>query len=105
MFLHLLQFFEQTCYAYLVFDYAAQVGYVDSLLLHSVAEAQRHGVVLERVVVYGYAVRCTYGVLAAVTLADRVFLIVLTVEVELQVVDYLAGLFGQSVFLQQRHNA
>ena len=55
--------------------------------------------------VYSYAVRSTNGILTAVTLADGVFLVVLAMEVELQVVDDFACLFGQSVFLYQRHHS
>ena len=67
---HLLQFFKQAGDAYLILYDAAKVGYVDPLLLHRVTEAKGNGVVLKRVVVYGYAVGSAYRVLTAVTLAD-----------------------------------
>ena len=44
------------------------------------------------------------GNLTAVALADRVFLVVLAVEVELQHVLYLACLLGQTILLHQRHD-
>ena len=55
--------------------------------------------------IHGHAVWSTDGILAAITLADRVLLVILAVEVELQVVDYLAGLFRQSVLLHERHHS
>lgn len=46
-----------------------QVGYVDTGLLHRVAVTESHGVVLECLVVDGYAVGSADGILTAVTFA------------------------------------
>ena len=54
--------------------------------------------------VYGHAERSANGILTAIALADRVFLVILAVEVEPKIIDNLACLFGQSVFLYQWHN-
>ena len=51
--------------------------------------------------VNGHTVRCTNGILTTVALANGVFLIVVCVEVELQVVHNLASLFRQTILLQQ----
>ena len=53
--------------------------------------------------VYGHAVGSTDGILTTVTLADGVLLVVVCIEVELQVVDNLASLLWQTVFLYQWH--
>ena len=68
-------------------------------MLHGVTVTQSHAVVLQSLMIHGDTVRSTNGILAAVTLTDRIFLIILAMEVELQAVDNLACLFGQSVFL------
>ena len=52
----------------------------------------------------GDAVGRSDGILSAIALADGVFLVVLAVEVEAQVVDDFTSLFGQSVFLHQRQH-
>ena len=51
----------------------------------------------------GDAVGRAHGVLAAVALADGVLFVVGALEVELEAVHNLACLFGQSVFLDERH--
>ena len=54
--------------------------------------------------VNGDAVRRTDGILAAIALADGVFLVVFAVEVELEVVHNFACLLRQSVFLDEREH-
>ena len=54
--------------------------------------------------VYCDTIRSTDGILTTVTLADAVFLIILAVEMELQVIHNLTRLLGQAVFLHQRHH-
>lgn len=76
----------------------------NALLLHSIAIADGDGVVLQGLVVDGDAVRGTDGILAAVAFTDGVFLVILAVEVEAQVVHDGTCYFGQSVFLDQRHD-
>ena len=66
--------------------------------------AYRHGVVLERLVVNSDAEGRTDGILTAVTLADRVLLVVGHVIVVLEHVDDLLRHVGQSVLLDQRHH-
>lgn len=95
----LLQILEEACDAYLILDDAAEVSNVDALLLHCVAVTQSDCVVLECLMVDSHAVWSTDGILTAVALADLVFLLILTVEVELQTVDNLACLLWQTVLL------
>lgn len=87
-----------------VVDNLVEVGDSYALLLHRIAMAQGDGVVFERLMVDGDAVRCSDGVLTAVAFADRVFLVVAGREIELEVVDNLAGLFGKPVFADKRKN-
>ena len=66
-------------------------------MLHGVAETQGNLTIGERIVIDGDAVRSTNGILTAITLSDRILLIVLTSEVILQLVDNLTCLLGQTV--------
>ena len=100
-----MQGFQQRCDAYTVCNDIVQFGDSHAFLLHGITVTQSHAVVFQSLMVYSYAVRSTNGILTAVTLADGVFLVVLAMEVELQVVDDFACLFGQSVFLYQRHHS
>ena len=75
-----------------------------TFLLHGITITQSYAIVFQSLVVNGDTIRSTDGILTTVTLTDRILFIVLTIEVELQVVDDFAGLFGQTVFLDQRHN-
>ena len=95
---------EESSEADAVVDKLVEVVYADAGLLHGVAFAECDGVVLEGLVVDGDAVGCAYGILAAVALADGVFLIVACGEVKLEVVDYLAGLVGETVLLDEREH-
>ena len=94
-----MQRFQQRRNAYAVCNDIVQFGDSHTLLLHRIAVAQRYAVIFQRLVVYGYTIRSTDSVLTAVALADAVFLVVLAMEVELQVVDNLTSLFGQTVLL------
>ena len=55
--------------------------------------------------IHGDAVRRTDGILTTIALTDRILLIILAVEVELQLVDDLTSLLGQTIFLHQRHHS
>ncbi len=102
----LFEFAEEGREAYAVVYEGVQVGDVYACLLHGVAFAECHGVVLEGLVVYGDAEWSAYCVLAAVAFADCVFLFIVCGEVEFEVVDNLAGLFGESVFTHEgQHGA
>ena len=83
-------------------DELMEVGHLNTGLLHCVAVAQRHRVILKSLMVDSDAIRSADGILTAVTLADSVFLLIVCREIKLEVVDNLAGLFGQSVFLDKR---
>ena len=83
-------------------DELVEVGYRHAGLFHGVTVAQRHRVVLESLMVNSDAIRSADGILTAVTLADSVFLLIVCREIKLEVVDNLAGLFGQTVFLDER---
>lgn len=95
----LLQCFQQTGNAYLVGNNIIQIGNSHTFLLHSIAVTQCHAVVFQCLVVDGNTVRSTDCILTTVTFSDTVFFIVLTVEVELQVVDDFTCFFRQTVFL------
>ena len=77
----------------------------DALLLHGVAEAYGDAVVVESIVVDGDAEGRTYGILSAVALTDGVFLVVVGVEVVLEQFDDFVRFLGQSVFLDEGHDA
>lgn len=99
----LLQLLEQACDANLILDDRVEFRDSYTLLLHGVTIAESYAVVVQCVVVYGYAEWSTDGILTTIALSDRVLLVVLAVEVELQVVDNLASLLWQTVFLYQWH--
>ena len=65
---------------------------------------QGHGIVLQRIVIHRHAIRRTNGILSAVTLADRILLIVFAVEMETQVADDFVRFLRQTVFFYQRHD-
>ena len=83
---------EQAGDSHLVFDDAAQVCDVDTLLLHGVAVAESDGVVFQSLVVNSHAERSADGILTTVALANLILLLILAVEVELQSVDNLTSL-------------
>ena len=95
---------EERLHADAALDDFPQTADGDALLKHRVAVTEGHATIFEGIVVDGDAVRRTDGVLATVAFADGVFLIILAVEVEAQVVEDFAGLFGQAVFLDQRQD-
>lgn len=95
----LLKLLQEACDTNLVLDDAAKLVYAYTLLLHSVAETQGYGVVLQCVIIHSYAIRSTYSVLTTITLADSILLIIVSVEVELEIVYNLASLLWQSVLL------
>ena len=97
----LFEVLQETCDGHLVFDDAAQVSDVHTLLLHRVTITECHRVVLQRLVVHRHAEWSTDGILTTVTLTDLVFLLVLAVEVELQAVDNLTSLLWQTVLLRE----
>ena len=66
-------------------DKTVQILDLDACLAHGVALTQGDGVVLERLMVDGYAVGCAYGILTAVALAYGVLLLVVGGEVKLEV--------------------
>ena len=75
------------------------------MLLHGVAVAQRYGVVFQRLMVNRYAIGSTYGILAAITFANGVLLVDLSVEVQTKAVENLACLLRESVFAHKRHHS
>ena len=91
-------FLQQFAETYFLAYQRFQVGNGYTCLLHAVAVAQCYGVVFECLVVYRDAIGSTYGILAAITLAYRVFLVILAALVVAQHTDDFFGLFGQSVF-------
>ena len=92
---------EQVLHVHLPVDEVVEAVDADAFLLHGVAVADGHAVVGERVVVHGDAEGRAYGILAAVALADGVFLVVHAAEVELERVHDFACLFGQAVLFHQ----
>ena len=100
----LLQFLQQAGDADAVLDDLAELLHGDALLLHRVAIAQRDRALGEGIAIDGDAERRTDGVLAAVALADGVLHLDVGVEVELQAVDDLLCLLGQSVFVDERQD-
>ena len=54
--------------------------------------------------VYGDAERCADGVLAAIAFANRIFLLIVGVEIKLEVIDDFTGLFRQAVLAHKRHD-
>ena len=96
-----LEFLQQAGDAHLVFDDVTEFADGYTLLLHRVTMTKGHHTVVERIVVNGDAVRRADGILTTIALADRILLLVVGVEVEAQVVDNLASLLRQTVFLHQ----
>ena len=96
-----IELLEQTGDAHAVFNDGAELVYRHTLLLHRVAIAQGNGVVGKGIAIDGDTEGSTDGILTAVTLADRVLGLDMCVEVELQVVDNLLCLLGQSVLVDQ----
>lgn len=95
----LLNFFEQRSEANLILEHCAKISDGHTGLFHSVTIAKGNAVIVECVVVDGDAIGSTNCVHTAVALTDRVLLLVLAVEVELEVVQNLVSLFGQTIFL------
>ena len=87
--------------AYLVLDDATEFRDVHAALLHAVALAQGYGIVLQSLLIHGYAEGAADCVHTAVALANLVLLLVLAVEVEAQVVHNLLCLLGHTVLLGQ----
>ena len=81
-----------------------EVGDIDTGLLHGIALTQGDGVVLEGLMVDSDTERGADGILTAVALADRVFLLVVGGKVELEFIDNLTGLLGQAVLAYQMHD-
>ena len=65
---------------------------IDASLLHSVTMTKSHGVIFESLVIHCDTVRCADCILTAITLADRVFLIVVASEVEAETMLDFASL-------------
>ena len=82
-------------------EYAGELADSDALLLHRVAVTQGDGTILHRLVVDGDAVGRTDSVLTSVALTDRVLLIELAVEVELQLIVDLLCLGIEAVLTYQ----
>ena len=74
------------------------------LLQHRIAVADGDGVILQGLVVDGDAIGCAEGIHAAVTAADGVLLLVEATVLVLQHIHDLAGLFRESVLLDQREH-
>ena len=85
-------------------DDLVQIFDLHAVLRHRVAVTDGHATVFLRVVIDGDTERRTHCILTAVTLTDRVFLVVRYLEIELQLVHDLAGFLGQTVFLDERHD-
>jgi hypothetical protein len=101
-----LNFLEKLVDAHLLSQEANEVVDVDALLLHAVAVAECHGVILECLVVDGDTVRCTDSVLATIAFTDRVFLVVLASEVITEGMLYLSCFLGEAIFLDEgQHGA
>ena len=62
-------------------DHAGQIGNRDALLFHRIAVPHGHRLVFERPVVDRNAERGSDRILTTVTLADTVFLVVMSVEI------------------------
>ena len=78
-----------------------QVLDLHALLAHRVAVAHGHASVLEALMVHRDAERGTDGILAAVALADAVFLLVLAVKIVFEVVHDLLGYLRQAILLHE----
>ena len=76
----------------------------DTLLLHRIAVADRHGAVLGGLTVDGDAERRTDGILPTITLADRILLVVNDVEIVFEFVDDFLRDFGHAVLLDERQD-
>lgn len=85
-------------------NHCAELRDRNPLLLHRVAVANSHSAVCERVVIDCDAERSTDGILTAISLADRVLLFVLAVEIELEIVHYLLCELRKAVLLHERQN-
>src|SRR5699024_4611976 len=88
----LLQSLQQTCYTYFIGNDIVQFRNSHTLLLHGITITQCYAIVLQSLVVYSDTIWSTDGILTTVTLADAVFLIILAVEMELQVIHNLTRL-------------
>ena len=99
----MLQVAEEIGERDLLFNHGTEVFDLHALLRHVVAVAYGDAAVVQRIVVHGYAERRSNGVLAAIALSNRVFLVVLVGEVVLELVYDLLGQFRQAVLLHQRH--
>lgn len=95
----LLNFFEQRSEANLILEHCAKISDGHTGLFHCVTIAKGYAVIVECVVVDGNAIRSTNCIHTAITLTDRILLLILAVEVELKIIEDLVCLFGQTIFL------
>ena len=72
-----------------------------ALLLHRVTETDRYAIILQGVMVYRNTIRGTDRILTAITLTNRILLVVLATEVETQHIYNLLSFLGQAIFLHQ----
>ena len=71
-----------------------QVIDIHTFLLHCIAITNCYAVVGQCVMIYCNTERCTDSVLTAVTFADRVFLVIVGMEIELEHIHYLPCFLG-----------
>ena len=100
----LLEVTEEVGEGHLLVNHAAKVLDLHALLLHGIALAYSHAAVTKAVVVNCDAERRTNGILAAITLADGVFFVVLVGEIILELIHNFLGKLRQAVFLDKRHD-
>ena len=93
---------EQIGHIDFLVNHCPEFSYRNTNLLHCVAVTDSDAVVIKRIVVDGHAERGSDGILAAISLADAVLLVVLVVEVVFDFIHYFLGEFRESVLLDER---